>query len=289
MSSVTEARATAAEGLAVEDRRLQVAGIPTAVLEGGDGPPVVLLHGPIANGLHWLRVIPALTPRHRVVVPDLPGQGETGQTAGGTREEVLEWLDALVEETCDGRAAVVGVTLGGAVAAWYAAQHPERVDRLVLVDALGLAPFAPAPRFGAALNAFLAGPGGQTYDGLWSVCAFDFDPMRAEMGASWEALRAYTVAGMDDPRTMAGLAALMQAFALQAIPEDTLARIDAPTTLVWGRQDLATSLVTAETASARYGWALEVIDDCADEPPLERPEPFVAALERAIDRMEVTR
>jgi pimeloyl-ACP methyl ester carboxylesterase len=81
----------------------------------------------------------------------------------------------------------------------------------------------------------------------------------------------------------------MQAFALQAIPEDMLARIDAPTTLVWGRQDLATSLVTAETASARYGWALEVIDDCADEPPLERPEPFVAALERAIDRMEVTR
>jgi pimeloyl-ACP methyl ester carboxylesterase len=289
MSSITEARATAAAGLAVEDRRLQVAGIPTAVLEGGDGPPLVLLHGPIANGLHWLRVLPALTPRHRVVVPDLPGQGETGQTAGGTREEVLEWLDALVEETCDGRAAVVGVTLGGAVAAWYAAEHPERVDRLVLVDALGLAPFAPAPRFGAALNAFLAGPGGETYDGLWNVCAFDFDPMRAAMGTSWEALRAYTVEGMGDPRTMAGLGALMQAFALQAIPEDMLARIDAPTTLVWGRQDLATSLVTAEMASARYGWALEVIDDCADEPPMERPEPFVAALERAIDRMEVTR
>jgi pimeloyl-ACP methyl ester carboxylesterase len=88
---------------------------------------------------------------------------------------------------------------------------------------------------------------------------------------------------------MAGLGALMQAFALQAIPEDMLARIDAPTTLVWGRQDLATPLVTAEGASVRYGWALEVIDDCADEPPMERPEPFVAALERAIDRMEVTR
>jgi pimeloyl-ACP methyl ester carboxylesterase len=289
MSSITEARATAAAGLAVEDMRLQVAGIPTAVLEGGDGPPLVLLHGPIANGLHWLRVLPALTPRHRVVVPDLPGQGETGQTAGGTREEVLEWLDALVEETCEGPAAIVGVTLGGAVAAWYAAEHPERVDRLVLVDALGLAPFAPAPRFAAALNTFLAGPGGETYDGLWNVCAFDFDPMRAAMGTSWEALRAYTVEGMGDPRTMAGLGALMQAFALQAIPEDMLARIDAPTTLVWGRQDLATSLVTAEMASARYGWALEVIDDCADEPPMERPEPFVAALERAIDRMEVTR
>ena len=66
-------------------------------------------------------------------------------------------------------------------------------------------------------------------------------------------------------------------------------RVQAPVLLVWGRQDLATPLVTAQGASARYGWALEVIDDCADEPPMERPEPFVAALERAIDRMEVTR
>jgi pimeloyl-ACP methyl ester carboxylesterase len=289
MSSITDARTRAAEGLPVEDRRLQVGGIPTAVLEGGDGPPIVLLHGPIANGLHWRRVIPMLTARHRVVVPDLPGQGETGQTAGGTREDVLDWLDALVERTCDGPATVAGVTLGGAVAAWYAAEHPERVDRLVLVDALGLAPFTPAPRFGAALNSFLAGPGGETYDALWDVCAFDFDPMRAAMGEEWEALRAYAVALIDDPRTMAGLGALMQAFALQAIPDGVLAGIDAPTTLVWGRQDLATTLVTAEAASARYGWSLEVIDDCADEPPMERPAAVAAALERALDRMEVAR
>jgi pimeloyl-ACP methyl ester carboxylesterase len=81
----------------------------------------------------------------------------------------------------------------------------------------------------------------------------------------------------------------MQAFALQAIPDGVLAGIDAPTTLVWGRQDLATTLVTAEAASERYGWSLEVIDDCADEPPMERPAAFAAALERALDRMEVAR
>ena len=79
---------------------------------------------------------------------------------------------------------------------------------------------------------------------------------------------------MGDPRTMAGLGALMQAFALQAIPEDTLARIDAPTTLVWGRQDLATPLVTAEDGERALRLGAEVIDDCADEPPMERPEPF---------------
>ena len=134
MSSTDDTRTIAAEGLSARDRRLRLGGIPTAVLEAGDGPPVVLLHGPVANGLHWRRVIPRLSAHHRVVAPDLPGQGETGQTAGGTREEVLEWLDALVDQTCDGPAALVGVTVGGAVAAWYAAKHPERMAGLVIVD-----------------------------------------------------------------------------------------------------------------------------------------------------------
>src|SRR5262245_1583402 len=59
----------------VTERRLDLAGVSTAVLEGGAGPPVVLLHGPFANAGHWLRVVPGLAASHRVVVPDLPGHG----------------------------------------------------------------------------------------------------------------------------------------------------------------------------------------------------------------------
>jgi pimeloyl-ACP methyl ester carboxylesterase len=44
--------------LPVTERRLQLAGVSTAVLEGGDGPPVVLLHGPLGYAAHWMRVIP---------------------------------------------------------------------------------------------------------------------------------------------------------------------------------------------------------------------------------------
>ena len=44
-----------------------------------------------------------------------------------------------------------------------------------------------------------------------------------------------------------------------------------PTTLIWGRHDLATPLRVAEAASARYGWPLHVIEDAADDPPVERP------------------
>jgi len=74
-------------GIPVKERRLRLAGVSTAVLEGGDGPPVVLLHGPGANAAHWLRVIPGLVATHRVVAPDLPGQGASkgGRRPAGRR------------------------------------------------------------------------------------------------------------------------------------------------------------------------------------------------------------
>jgi pimeloyl-ACP methyl ester carboxylesterase len=49
------------------ERRLTAAGISTAVLEGGDGAPLVLLHGPAANSAHWLRVFGDLVQTHRVI------------------------------------------------------------------------------------------------------------------------------------------------------------------------------------------------------------------------------
>ena len=61
-----------------------LAGISTAVLEGGEGPPVVLLHGPSANATHWMRVLPGLARGHRVIAPDLPGHGASGRSTAGS-------------------------------------------------------------------------------------------------------------------------------------------------------------------------------------------------------------
>ena len=58
--------------------------------------------------------------------------------------------------------------------------------------------------------------------------------------------------------------------------------IAVPTTLIWGRHDLATRLSIAEAASARYGWPLHVIENAADDPPIEQPEAFVRALRAAL-------
>jgi len=74
----------------------------------------------------------------------------------------------------------------------------------------------------------------------------------------------------------------MEAFGMPEIAPAELARITVPTTLIWGRHDLATPLPIAEAASARYGWPLQVIENAADDPPLERPEAFLNALRVAL-------
>ena len=65
---------------------------------------------------------------------------------------------------------------------------------------------------------------------------------------------------------------------MPAIAPADLARIAVPTTLIWGRHDLATRLAVAEAASERYGWPLHVVEGAADDPAVEQPEAFVRAL-----------
>jgi pimeloyl-ACP methyl ester carboxylesterase len=277
-----DARERLLAGIPVTERRVHLAGVSTAVLEGGDGPPVVLLHGPGGNATHWIRVIPDLVTTHRVVAPDLPGQGASAVADGQLdADRVGAWLGTLIEHTCASPPALVGFALGGAIAARFAGQR-ARVSGLVLVDALGLAPFEPAPDFGLALNGFLAEPTERTHDALWRRCAADLGRVRRRMGERWEPFRAYNVDRASTPSVRAALGLLMEHFGRAAIPSADLARISVPTTLIWGRHDLATRLEVAESASARYGWRLHVIEDCGDDPPIEQPEAFLRALRAAL-------
>ena len=176
----------------------------------------------------------------------------------------------------------MGYALGGAIAARFAAAHGDRIGRLVLVDALGLTAFEPAPEFGLALHGFLAQPSEQTHDELWRHCALDLAGLRERMDGRWEPFRAANVELARTPSVQVALGALMEQFGGPPIDPAELARIAVPTTLIWGRHDLATRLAVAEAASAEYGWPLHVIEDCADDPPIEQPEAFVAALRTAI-------
>jgi pimeloyl-ACP methyl ester carboxylesterase len=270
-------------GLPVVERRLELAGVSTAVLEGGEGTPVVFLHGPGEYAAKWLRVIPELVTTHRVIAPDLPGHGASGVPDGPLdADRVLAWLGDLVERTCTSPPVLVGHLLGGAIAARFAADQGERLSRLVLVGSLGLGPFRPAPSFAVALIRHVARPTERSHDRLWRRCTVDLAGVRDQMGERWEQFAAYNLDRARSPRAKAALRALMKEVGVPAIPPDDLARIAVPTTLIWGRHNLGLRLKVGEAASARYGWPLHVIEDAGDDPAIEQPEAFLEALRPAL-------
>lgn len=262
----------------VTERHIECAGISTAVLEGGAGTPVLLLHGPLGYAAHWLRVIPRLTQSHRVVAPDLPDHGiSESRGVSLTADRMFAWLGELIQKTCTSPPIVVAQTVSGAIAARFAFTNGSKIKRLVLVDTLGLGAFEPEPAFAEALNAFVGNPTPQTLRSLWKQCAFDLEKTRARMGAYWEPFDEYNLDRARSPVTLAAVNTLIHQFGT-AIPEEQLAAITVPTSLIWGRQDRATNLKLAQAASKRYGWPLVVIGDCADDPAIEQPEAFLEAL-----------
>jgi pimeloyl-ACP methyl ester carboxylesterase len=280
-----EARRRLLAALPVGERRLEVAGISTAVLEGGEGPPVVLLHGPMGNATHWMRIIPGLVKAHRVIVPDLPGHGHSAMTGNRRIDSarVMEWLAGLIAATCEEAPFLAGQTLGGAIAARFASTWNGRLRGLALVDSFGFAPLEPLPAFERALAAYLADPTERSHAELWRHCAHDLPALRLSMGEQWRPFESYNVDRARMPEVQAAVGALMEQFGMPAIAADELARIAAPTTVIWGRHDEATPLAVAEKACARYGWPLRIIENCNDDPPVEQPEALFRALRAALD------
>jgi len=281
-SQNASARERLISALPVTERRLTLNGVSTAVLEGGRGQPIVLLHGPAAYGAIWMDAISALVKTHRVIAPDLPGHGASAVFEGPpTPERVAGWLDDLIECTCSKPPVLVGATLGGAIAARFATDGVRPLAALVLVDALGLAEFRPAPALGEALQSFLQSPTSATLDGLWGQCVHDLDGVRQRLGEQWQWIKAYGLAGIQLAGTD-GLMGWLHEHAMHAIPDSMLERIRTPTTLIWGRHDPATPLAAAEQIQRRFGWRLEVIEEAGDAPAIEKPEAFLGALHRAI-------
>jgi pimeloyl-ACP methyl ester carboxylesterase len=149
----------------------------------------------------------------------------------------------------------------------------------VLVAAGSLARFRPAPGVVLALVRFLARPSERTQRGFLRQVAVD--PARARALMSPDA-QAYALELARTPSVRAANRRLLRELGTRPIPSRQLAAIAVPTALIWGRQDRVMRLRIAEEASARYGWPLHVIEDCADDPPRDQPEAFLEALDAAL-------
>jgi pimeloyl-ACP methyl ester carboxylesterase len=101
----------------------------------GSGPTIVLVHGLGSRITNWLPVARILARRHRVVLVELPGHGETPMPEPFTLDRAALSLDRAISEVTTGPVVLVGHSIGGLVAADEAIEHPSRVRALVLVEA----------------------------------------------------------------------------------------------------------------------------------------------------------
>src|SRR4051812_6788402 len=127
-------------------REVRLPAGPIRYRERGDGPPIVFLHGIVANGALWRRVVPDLAGEHRCITPDWP----LGSHALGLRDDVdlsLPGLARIVEQFLDALGledvTLVANDTGGAIAQWVAVHDPARLGRLVITPCDAFENFLP--------------------------------------------------------------------------------------------------------------------------------------------------
>ena len=120
-------------------RHVRIHGHDIGYRRTGSGPAVLLVHGMAGSSATWRAVMPALGADHLVVAPDLLGHGESAKPLGDySLGAYASGLRDLLGALDVGPVTVVGQSLGGGVAMQLAYQHPELVERLVLVNSGGL-------------------------------------------------------------------------------------------------------------------------------------------------------
>lgn len=265
-------------GLPVTARHLQVGGTSTALLEGGEGPPLVLLHGGIeCGGAIWAPVIPALAQEYRLVVPDAPGLGESEPVAKLDPAAFANWLEELIALTCREMPVLVAHSLVATYTARFAAKGGDGLRRLVVYAAPGIGPYRVPFGLRVVAVRFAIRPTARNSERFESFALLDRETTRERDPEWFDAFSAYGLERARVAHVKRTMNQLVKA-GTRRIPDDDLARIKAPVGVIWGRGDRMTPLATATDTVDRLGWPLRVVEDAAHVPHMEQPERFRAAL-----------
>jgi pimeloyl-ACP methyl ester carboxylesterase len=259
------------ERAGVSPRVVTAAGHRLRYVRQGTGPTVVLLHGFASSVYTWAEVLPVLAQAHDVVALDLPGFGGSEIPGDLTMADYPRTVSAFLEAVGVARASIVGHSLGGALACVLAAREPDRVARLVLIDAAGFN-LAPADR-PWLLRAVAAVPPAVLHRvpirrrlvalGLHQVFHDDRRVTHERIDEYW--------APLARPGAARAASAVLRTPEGLGLP-GVISVVRAPTLVIWGRQDTWVPVRDAQRfAAAIPGARVELLDNCGHMPQEEQP------------------
>lgn len=263
--AVLAGAARAAPPPALREQQVTVLGQRIHFVEAGRGQPVILLHGLGASKETWWAILPTLAARFHVYAIDQIGFGQSDKPALDYKiATFVDFLDGFLASQHLPRAILIGNSLGGWVALAFAVQHPEKLDRLVLVDSAGLPWLHPPP---VDLNPASLAATRALLEALFYDQALVSDSVVRQVFA--DHLRnndGYTV-----QRALTGFGAQFM--------DKALGTLHVPTLVVWGQDDVLIPVAAGEQLrDGIAGAMLDVIPRCGHLPQVEKPVELTRAV-----------
>jgi 2-hydroxy-6-oxonona-2,4-dienedioate hydrolase len=254
---------------------VQVFGQKIHYIEAGSGPTVILLHGLGGDASNWAATIPALSKSFHVFVPDQIGFGASDKPLANYRVGMLvDFLDGFCKKLAITKAIVVGNSLGGWTAMAFTLAHPDKVERMVLVDSAGfsfehLGGSKPTREMLEVMNV-------STVQGAKTLLGIIFANKLMATDAVAETFLAEHLRRNDGYTIERFIDSILRS---EDVVDGKLAGIKVPSLVVWGREDLLTPLAGGKMmANEIPGAEIVILDHCGHVPQLECSAPFNAAL-----------
>src|SRR5580658_241259 len=262
-------------------RDVAVRGARIRFVEAGDGPPLLLVHDYLSSRVAWDDALPSLSQRFQLIVPDLPGFGESEKPPPSRYrydfDAFSESLVDLIAAVGLGRVSVCGHAMGGAVALTLAAAHADVVDKLILVNPLV---YPPRPD---ALSRIAGIPvlGPLVFKQLYGRSLFRRQLLGKERpgpnGASARRVD-HLFELFDVPAAREAAYATMRAMMDTRPLTASVPRVTAPALVAWGRESRRSPVEHGRRLARELGGARFEVFDCGPSPAEEVPQAFANAV-----------